>query len=328
MKENIRKVLEMWEKGIPLNEIEASMNLTTHEFNKTLKAIRDLGYNSERVFYNDGRIIMKPSKRLNLNPTNNIRINVKSNRFRTIFISDLHIGSRGAKPEYLKQVVYEYALPRGIHIIFNGGDVIENIYPESPEKPIIPTVEGQIKKAISIHPHEPNLTYFMLYGNHDYKSILDKGLDIGRYINDIRYDMVSLGYGKSTIYLKDDRIILTHELRNHGDNSHSDDYLIFKGHSHKSKNRENKIIYIPSLSEGKNTSYEFQPLTGFLDVEFIFYSNKISRVNIRQLAFVNKEIRLANEETIILREPKERPRGKTLTKKPKKFSNNSQDSKK
>ena len=66
--------------------------------------------------------------------------------------------------------------------------------------------------------------------------------------------------------------------------------------------QENKIIYIPSLSDSDTTCYEFKPLVGFLDVEFIFFEKKIAKVNIKQLAFVNGEIRLANEETMILKE--------------------------
>ena len=136
--------------------------------------------------------------------------------------------------------------------------------------------------------------------------------------------MVSLGYGKCLINLKDDTIALVHDLKKNSKNSlPNNTSLIFRGHSHKSKNRENKIIYIPSLSDSDTSCYEFKPLVGFLDVEFIFYEKKIAKVNIKQLAFVNGEIRLANEETMILREgfiekSKREPKqcGKKLTKTP------------
>ena len=77
--------------------------------------------------------------------------------------------------------------------------------------------------------------------------------------------------------------------------------IVFKGHSHKAKNRENKLIYIPSLSEDPSVSYEYRPLMGFLDVEFIFFEKVISKINIKHLAIIGDEIRLANEESITIK---------------------------
>ena len=57
-----------------------------------------------------------------------------------------------------------------------------------------------------------------------------------------------------------------------------------------------------------------------LYTEFIFFDKKIAKVNIKQLAFVNGEIRLANEETMVLQpgyqERKKQEEGKKLSKKP------------
>ncbi len=52
-------------------------------------------------------------------------------------------------------------------------------------------------------------------------------------------------------------------------------------------------------------TYEYNPLVCFLEAEYIFYDKFIERINQRQLAIVNKEIRLANEEALVLRK---RPR--------------------
>ncbi len=330
MKEKIKQVLALYEQGLSLSEIQERLGLGVTEFNRVLKAIKDAGYNTSKSYSSDGKIIVRQNKTLDFKQGNTIRINVKDRILRAIFISDPHIGSEFDRPDLLKQVV-EYAKSHDIHVIFNGGDMIENVYPDTHRKLSSPTVEFQVKKAIRVHPYNPDIIYFNLYGNHDFKSILEDGFDIARYIEERRFDMVSLGYGKSIINLKDDTIVLVHDLKKSNKNQlPNNTSLIFRGHSHKSKNRENKIIYIPSLSDSDTSCYEFKPLVGFLDVEFIFFDKKIAKVNIKQLAFVNGEIRLANEETMILKEgfvekpKKEKQEGKKLTKTPPKDTKGNQ----
>ena len=332
MKEKIKKILELYEQGLSLGEIAEELNISAREFNKCLKVIRDSGYNTSKTYSSDGRIVAKINKTLNFKQGNNIRINVKDKVLRAVFISDPHIGSEFERPDLLKHVINEYARNHNIHVIFNGGDVVENVYPESHRKLHNPTDVSQANKVIRIHPFHPDMIYFTLYGNHDYKSIIENGFDIARYIEERRYDIVSLGYGSSIIHMQDDAIALVHDLSKSNKSPVPENVsLVFRGHSHKSKNRENKIIYIPSLSDSDTTCYEFKPLVGFLDVEFIFYNKKIAKVNIKQLAFVNGEIRLANEETMVLQpgyqEKKFPEEGKKLSKKQKgknKQGNNNQ----
>lgn len=321
MKEKMRRIIELYEKGLSLGEICEEMKLSSGEFNRLLKAIRDAGYNTSKTYSSDGRIVAKINKTLNFKTSNAIRINVKDRVLRVIFVSDPHIGSEHERPDLLKRVINGYAKNHDIHIILNGGDIVENVYPESHIKLKNPTALSQAKKAIRIHPYHPDMIYFTLYGNHDFKSLVENGFDIARYIEERRYDIVSLGYGSCIIHMKDDAIALVHDLSKSNKSTIPDNVsLVFRGHSHKSKNRENKIIYIPSLSDSDTTCYEFKPLVGFLDVEFIFFDKKIAKVNIKQLAFVNGEIRLANEETMVLQpgfqERKQKDDDKKLLKKP------------
>ena len=321
MKEKMQRIIELYEKGLSLGEICEEMKLSSGEFNRLLKAIRDAGYNTSKTYSSDGRIVAKINKTLNFKTSNSIRINIKDRVLRVIFISDPHTGSEHERPDLLKQVTNDYARNHDIHIIFNGGDIVENVYPDSHIKLKNPTTLSQAKKVIRIHPYHPDIIYFTLYGNHDFKSLIENGFDIARYIEERRYDIVSLGYGSCIIHMKDDAIALVHDLSKSNKSTVPDNVsLVFRGHSHKSKNRENKIIYIPSLSDSDTTCYEFKPLVGFLDVEFIFFDKKIAKVNIKQLAFVNGEIRLANEETMVLQpgfqERKQKEEGKKLSKKP------------
>ena len=325
MKAQIKQILEFYEQGLSLGEICQEMNLQPGEFNHLLKLIRDYGYNSSKTYSSDGKIFYKLNKTLNFKTSNSIRINVKDRILRAVFISDPHIGSEFERTDLLKKVINDYAKSHDIHIIFNGGDVIENIYSDNNKKLHNLTDVSQAKKVIRIHPFHPDMIYFTLYGNHDYKSILENGFDIARYIEDRRYDIVSLGYGNCTIHMKDDAIALVHDLSKSSKSTIPENVsLVFRGHSHKSKNRENKIIYIPSLSDSDTSCFDFKPLVGFLDVEFIFFDKKIAKVNIKQLAFVNGELRLANEETMVLQpgfQDKKIEESKKLTKKNKKNKN-------
>ena len=102
------------------------------------------------------------------------------------------------------------------------------------------------------------------------------------------------------IYISEnDYIAVAHDMKNLDNNINST--LIFRGHSHKSKTRDNHIIYVPALTDNYQGAYEFMPVPGFLDVEFFFFDSKITRVNLTQLAFFNEQIRLANEVVMTIR---------------------------
>lgn len=303
MTQNVEQVLSLIKEGKSLNEIQEILNYSNRQFSAILKTIRYNGYNYSKSYFSDGKVFIKINKTLNFNPEGSaLRINVKDRILRAVFISDLHIGSIYERPDLLR-LVFNYLKKHDIHTLFNGGDVIENIYEDRENILRNHSVKSQLKKVIRIYPAASDITSYNLYGNHDYKSISDNGFDIARYLEDRRYDLVSLGYGTAIIKLKDDAIAITHDLSRSSKHREipNNVSIVFKGHSHKAKNRENKLIYIPSLSEDPSATYEYRPLMGFLDVEFIFFDKLISKVNIRHLAIVNNEIRLANEESITVR---------------------------
>ena len=49
MKEQIKKILELYEKGLSLGEICEELKTTPGEFNRLLKVIRDSGYNTSKT---------------------------------------------------------------------------------------------------------------------------------------------------------------------------------------------------------------------------------------------------------------------------------------
>ena len=298
------KIFKLINEGITLDEIQARFSLSVREFSKYLKEIRDNGYNYTNSYYSDGTIISKKDPRVRQNEKGKTRIAVKSNILRCLFISDLHIGSVYSV-NCLLDIVYNYAINHDIHIIINGGDVIDGIYPENKNKLGIKSLKGQANKVLDLYPYDKSICNFLLYGNHDYRGLIDEGFDVSRYLEEKRYDLVSLGYGESELLFKDDIVGIKHDLKSKKANilSIPNASITFRGHAHKCKNsfKDDKVIYIPALTEKDNKSYEYRPLIGFLDATFMFFDKKIERVNIIQLAIIDKEIRLANEEAIILK---------------------------
>jgi len=312
MHSNVEIILSLLTEGFTIDEVQKELNLTNQEFNEALKTIRDLGYNYTKSFSDDGNITIKAGRTLNLRPNQNVRVNVKDSTFHTIIMSDPHIGGPYEHPERLATVA-DYATNHDIHTIFDTGDIINNYYPEQEHDLKVKDPVKQAKKYLRYVPYRDKLIYFNLGGNHDYKSLIEQGFDSLRYYEDRRYDQISLGYGLCYVHLKEDTIALVHELKS--DSPQVNSTMIFKGHSHKYRNRDNKIIYVPAITDNYQGAYEYIPLPGFLDVEFSFFANKISKVNLKQITFDKDDLRLASEETLVIRPDLEERHHKSLQKK-------------
>ena len=290
--------------GAPLDEIQKALNLPTTIFSKHLKDLRDNGFRFQRTIFSNGSIKLEPDLSLSFNPhVHHQKINVIGDTFKTMFISDTHIGNMRERLDYIK-IAYQYAKDHGVHIIFNGGDVIDNIYPENMNNLKIKTLEGQINKTVNEIPDIPGTITLCLYGNHEAHSLTTDGIDVARIFEDKRYDFVSLGYGCCRIEMKQDAIGISHFIKKIPINDIIKNVSInFRGNSHKSKTsyKESKEIYIPTLSDNISNAYEYKPLPGFLAADIIFHGNQIERINTTHLSIVNDELRMCNEDAMVLR---------------------------
>ncbi len=306
-KEIYQRILE----GYPLQEIQAMYSIPTKEFSFYLKDLRENGFRFQRTIFSNGRIVLKPNLSLNFNTSHHQKIGLRSEpKFKTLFYSDTHIGNIHERIDYIK-LAYQYAQEHDIHIVISAGDLIDNVYPDaSPTSIKIPTVDGQIQKLTNVIPEDPNIITLCLYGNHEAHSIITEGRDVARLIEDKRYDMINLGYGGCAIELKGESIGVSHYVKNIPIRDHLKDVVInFRGNSHKSKvsYKDDKEVYIPTLSDNVSSAYEYKPLPGFLVADIIFTGNLIERVNTTQLSIVNDELRMSAEDAIVLRKvPHER----------------------
>ena len=298
MNKNVQLVLSLISNGFTIDEVVNDLNIDHKEMVAILKTIRDLGYNYQKQFNDDGTIIIKSTRKLNLNPKEHVKINIKDSTFRTLFISDTHIGGPLERPERLK-VISDYAISHDIHTVFNTGDVINNYYPDQEPNTKVKDPVEQARRYLRYLPYQPRLIYFNLGGNHDYKGLVDNGFDSLRYYEERRLDQISLGYGQAFVHLKNDTIALAHEIKN--TTKEVTATIVFRGHSHKFRNRDAKIIHVPAVTDNYQGPYEYLPLPGFLDVEFIFFDNKIMKINLKQLIFQEEDLRMSTEETMVLR---------------------------
>ena len=312
MKKISKEIYKCILEGYSLQDIQALYSIPTGEFSSYLKDIRDNGFRFQRTIFSNGHIVLKPDLSLNFHPNHHQRITITDSKFKTIFIADTHIGNIYERVDYIK-MAYQYAKDHGIHIVISAGDLIDNVYHEAPKSSLkIKTVDGQIDKLINVIPDEPDIITLCLYGNHEAHSVSTEGRDIAQLIENRRYDMINLGYGGCAIDLKGESIGVSHYVKNIPIRENLKDVAInFRGNSHKSKvsYKEDKEVYIPTLSDNDSAAYEYKPLPGFLAADIIFTGNYIERVNTTQLSIVNDELRMSAEDAIVLKKvPHERKR--------------------
>jgi hypothetical protein len=295
-------ILGLINEGLTLNQIMEELNIDRITLLENLKSLMLNSYLYPN-YLSDGNITYSLYKK---EEQNTKQIEIYNDHLKTIFISDLHLGHQLDGLEHLDDV-YNYAIKNNIHIIMNGGDLLENTYVTGEQFLKEKTIESQIEYAIKQHPFDKNIINFILYGNHDYYSLKNSNIDIAKLIEQERFDLVSLGYLRGYVKLKSDYIILNHKsktiLNQKIENLAS---LCFSGHSHRYKISmgDKKEIHLPTLSFIYPASYDIKPLNGFLDVEFSFNSKGyIHKAYIKQMTFQN-QIELASETEIILKKRK------------------------
>lgn len=272
------KILKLIRDGKNINEILDILKIGPKKLMVQLKTIISDGYLLNKEVHSDGNIFLQLKtdfikERININLDN-------QEQLRVIFISDLHLGRKKDRLDYI-DYVYNYAIKNNIGIIINLGDMIENIYHLPESQLAMNKVEEQVEYVIKNYPFDKNITNIILYGNHDFYSVSHDGLNIGKVIEDNRYDLINLSYKKGTLRLKNDQISLLHDAIDKNKNHK----IIFYGHSHKMMNNiflyDKVVIDVPSLSDANPTNYDYVPLKGFLDVTFDFEEDLIETIFIK-----------------------------------------------
>ena len=261
------KIIELINENKNLKEISNILNLSEKQIYVKIKQLINYGYNLIPSYSYDSNIHYNLKKEQNYYTDKDrvkITMHESDNNFRCLVISDLHIGSVESNIKLI-DTVYDYATKNGINIILNCGDNIEGDYTSYQKN--IKDVNSQIEYFIKKYPYDKNIKNFMIFGNHDYHSLIYDGLDISKTIKNSRYDIVAMGYGQGNVNVKNDNIILFHKLYDgFKPNIHSEK-IVLSGHSHMMKTKLRDIFWIgiPTLSYKSNDKTK-DVIPGFVDL--------------------------------------------------------------
>lgn len=298
------KILDLIDKQYTINEILTELNISREQLYKLFRKMKQLGINFNKKYYSSGDIIYVPNKEIYIPPKNN-HVNIitepKTDTFRALLISDLHIGNELQNIDAWHKV-YDYCIINNIHTIIIAGDFIDGIKKGRVESKMHTNPLDQMEYASKNYPFDEHILNFLILGNHDIDSLLSFGIDFSEYLKSFRHDIVPIGYGNGMINIKNDRMLLAHPLcigvsYEHDLNSN---YLLIKGHQHVAKSiigaNGNCSLSVPSLSNLFLSENEFLPgaidLTikfkgGYFDTiyyEHLLVGDKIYAINSTQYA--------------------------------------------
>lgn len=278
-----KKIIELIAKNKNMREISNILNISEKQLYVRIKQIINYGYLLEPSYsYNSD--IYYNFKKENVNFDKNrvsIKMSKDNNQFRCLVISNLHIGSIDGDIKLIN-VVYDYAIRNGINVILNCGDIIEGDY--TSEEKIIKDIYSQLDYLIKNHPYDKSVNNYMIFGNHDYRSLHYNSLDISKTIHNNRYDIIPVGYGQGFIDLKKDSIILFHQLYKDFKPVIKNEKVILSGHSHMMKTKLRDIFWlgIPTLSYKSNDKTK-DVIPGFIDLNIIFSNDKFEYLEAKHM---------------------------------------------
>ncbi len=282
-----KDIIKLIKAGASISEISSALNLTHKEIYEELLKFKNNGYSFDKKYFYDGSL--RYSLNYNFSKSNNTRIEIDSNTFRSVIISDLHIGSSLERIDLLNQV-YNYCIKNEIHIIINGGDLVNGMFG-------VPSIHDnhfdQINYLLDKYPECNNILTFVLLGNHDVDSLLTSGIDLKCVLENYKHSIIPIGYGNAKILIKNDSLTLVHPLGSVCDYKYtgSNSNLILRGHGHMMK-LSDSMLYLPTLSD-IFTHGDMYP--GFLDITITFdEKNKFKLINLKHLIF-DDELKIKSE---------------------------------
>ena len=156
------------------------------------------GFDFSRKYYEDGEITYKLNKGFKEETDISLITSPKTSEIKIAFLSDLHLSNEHERLDLLNEV-YNFCAKENIHVIINGGDLIDGLM--GPDKKKHSTYEKQIDYALKNHPFDKNILNFICLGNHDASFWLEDGIDIKNILLEKRHDLVPIGYGNGKINL-------------------------------------------------------------------------------------------------------------------------------
>lgn len=302
--ETYERTLKLITEGKSISEIAYELKVKHTVAYKQILEIINNGLVLKKTIYDNGQIRFFKGYSEIINKTNSIEVKLtNSNKFRAVLISDTHFGNKKSNLSYLEKV-YQYCDEEKIHVIINGGDLIDG-RSNHPEKDL-QTPKQQLEYILQNHPYSNNIINLICLGNHDYQ-LFDYAIDIKKRLLHERADLIPLGYGQCIINIGKDQLFIKHPI-NMINPIDSKGKLTLCGHSHICKfNLASNIINIPSLSDLNFNEY----IPSFIDMNLILENGKIINGSFKNLTVENEIKKISeictnittNDETIEIETP-------------------------
>ena len=248
-----QQILNLIMKEETISSIAEQLNLSHKQIWRRLAILRQNGFRINQKYYSNGETAYQ------LNSSLSEQVKIKNSialltspdvqELEIMIISDPHLGSKYENINALN-LLYDYCVQNGIHIILNVGDLINGLGRYSIHK----TYEEQVAYAVKNYPFDKSILNFTCLGNHDFEMLKDTGQDLKVILENVRQDIVPLGYGIGFLRIKNDAIMLKHPLFNAENvniNPNENHYLYLVGHSHQMsvKTTTGDIhLYVPTIS--------------------------------------------------------------------------------
>lgn len=289
MTETNQKIIDMILKNASVNEICEETGLSSKQLFYRLNMFKVKGFDFSRKYYEDGEITYKLNKGFKEETDISLITSPKTSEIKIAFLSDLHLSNEHERLDLLNEV-YNFCAKENIHVIINGGDLIDGLI--GPDKKKHSTYEKQIDYAIKNHPFDKNILNFICLGNHDHKALEITGQNLETALLNRRHDIVPLGYGYGKLNIKNDEIIVRHPKTPATQTIVLNKGLIISGHSHKSQSliAGNAIhIWLPSLSNMESfIQNEDFSLPGFMVANISFTKGYFKTGVFEQYVFLDK----------------------------------------
>lgn len=207
----------------------------------------------------------------------------------------MHLGTKEERLDLLN-LLYDYAMKNGIHLIINGGDLINGLTSE--RKNICRTHLEQCEYFIENHPFDINILNICVLGNHDVKGLRKDGVNFARILENYRTDFAIAGIENGHILVKNDFINMYHPLSCDCNNTPMKK-VVLVGHSHQYKVKiinDNVLIYIPALSNYVPASKGI--ISSFLKMKMGFNTGYISYIDLENLTFFDGKVTSLGKQEI------------------------------
>lgn len=200
-KELLEKLKEWTKKEISITEISKILELNEYEFLGLVRELRLAGINIVTQQRDDDIYLYNQGER-ELTDDNTYQFFTDDSReFKFVAISDTRFGSKSQQLSILNDI-YAKAYDLGYRNVILCGNISEGLYPLTniySESNFLDDTLRQVDYITQFYPKVEGMTTYFITGAKDEKHLKNNKINIGKRIEQVRDDMVYLGFSSCMI---------------------------------------------------------------------------------------------------------------------------------